>query len=98
MADDDSLLTNLAAGRSAPFDDILDADRLIIDRSDDQRANIADPPAFLGSQDRRRGDRVLHAENFCHGIGGAAKLSDAADGHRHLTLIDVVTADRHVAV
>ena len=48
MADDHALVSGqLAGGKPAAFDHVLDADRLVVDRGDDQAADVLDAALFL---------------------------------------------------
>ena len=99
MAHDDAKVgPGFAGSEPSPFHDVFDTHRLIIDRGDDQRAYVAHTALFFSPQDRGGCHRVFQSEHHRDRVGAAAEKSDAADGHGDLSLVDVVTTHRRIAV
>src|SRR5580698_1270508 len=98
MADDDALLPQISVRGAAPFHEVFDADRLVVDRSDDQRANVLDATQLFFAKDRGCLLGIGQAQDLNGRVGPAAEEPDAADGHRHLPLVYIIAADRGIAV
>lgn len=99
IADDHPLLAGqLPRGKPPSLDDILDTDGLVVDRRDDQAADVPNAADFLGTQRGGRGVRALHPQHLVHRVDAAAKQADAPDRHSHRTLAEVVAPHRGVGV
>ena len=99
VADHDTLLAGqLIRGKPSPLDHVFDPDRLVVDRSDDQAADLPDPAQFLRTKDRGGGLGAFHAQHLVHRVQAAAKEADAPHRHGNLPLVEVVAAHRGVAV
>ena len=99
VADDHALFAGqLPWEQPSPLDDVLDADRLVVDRGDDQAADFLDPAHFLRAEDGGGGGRALHRQHLVHRVQAAAKQADAPRRHGNLALGDVVAAHGGVGV
>ena len=54
VAHDHALISQLTRRNPAAFDQVLDTYRLVIDRGDDEAADVADPAVFLRGGRRQR--------------------------------------------
>ncbi len=99
VADDHALFAGqLTREEPSPLDDVLDADRLVVDRGDHQAADFLDPPLLLRTEPGGGGGRALHRHDLVHRVQAAAKQADTPRRHGHLALGDVVAAHRGVGV
>ncbi len=80
------------------LDHVLHADRLIVDRGDDQAADLLDSPQFLRAEDGGGGGRVLQPQHLVDRVQAAAEQADTPRRHGHLALGEVVAAHRGVGV
>ena len=99
VADDHTLFAGqLPWEEPSPLDDVVDADRLVVDRGDDQAADFLDPAQFLRAERGGGFGRALHRQHLVHRIQAAAKEADTPRRHGDLALGDVVAADGGVGV
>ncbi len=99
VADDHALFAGqLPREQPSPLDHVLDADRLVVDRGDDQAADFLDPAEFLRAEDGGGGGRALQSQHLVHRVQAAAKQADTPRRHGNLALGDVVAAHRGVGV
>ena len=99
VADDHALFAGQLPWRKpSALDHVLDADRLVVDRGDDQAADFPDPAQFLRAEDGGGGGRALQPQHLVHRVQAAAKQADAPHRHGNLALVEVVAAHRGVAV
>ena len=96
-ADDDPLLADFLPGRDRPaFDDVLDADRDVVRRGEDDLPDLADPPSLLG----RRWSRAATGSVIASAAAPGPALADEPEPADHLhglALDEVVAADVGVA-
>ena len=97
MAHDDAPLADiLPGGERSALDDVLDADRHVVGRGDDDPADLGDAAALLRAEDVAGLDRVLHAQDALDRVVAPAQEAQAAHHLHRLALHHVVAA--HVGV
>src|SRR5262249_1175180 len=96
VADDGAFLA-IALPRRAALDELVHQDGLIVDRGDDNLANLPHALGFLGAQKRPRRTGALVAKHLLHGVPAGAEQTKAADVEDVRPLEKIVAANVGIA-
>ena len=99
IADDNSPLADrFASTKRPPFDDMLNADRHVVRRVDDDLPNLTNAAFLFAAQVRGGFDGIGHAACDDHRVFAATDQTDAAHDLHVAPLHDVIATDVGVAV
>src|SRR5262249_25056097 len=98
VADDNALFAGRLTGRQrAALDDVLDAHRHVVDRGNDDTADLTDPPLLLGAQTDRGFPGGPPAPDLLPPVLAPAQQPAAPHVQDGVALTEVIAADVTVA-